>query len=189
MAAINLELEKVYYVKVLKTERLERRRTFTLKNKTYYNYVIHLEIKSTKLGEEDKSGWVEYFTEAPELDPKIFPLNVLQYVRCIKCEDLHCCIVPHDPEEELSKEEMARKLVCNDKEEVWPPVAPEIRRSTVTVSGNSFMMCLAYAKDLKIGEMAAQKNIANPKITYYDINDILEWAGKLNEAVVNKLRE
>ncbi len=187
MGAINLEQGKTYYVKVVKTERLEKRQTFSIKGRTYYNYVIHIEIKATKQGEEDKSGWVEYYTEDSELNPDTFPLNALQYVKCIKCEPLHCNIVPFDPEpvSVLSKEEIALRLVKGLPNTNYNPTLPEppIKNTTPGIFNERNLGFVgAWAKDFIIVELERK-----PEGYVIDEVALSERWGKLTRLMHNQL--
>lgn len=151
MAAINLEQGKTYSVKVTKIEGHVHRPSFTIKNTTYYNFVIHIELKD----KDGKVGWVEYVSSDPDINKVPFEIGLVQFVKCRECTDKHCVIDPYDPEPAPStqqeKIDMARKLVDPN----YKPHLPEPKKNTYEglLSERNLGFCGAWAKDVLVAEI------------------------------------
>lgn len=146
--ALKLTPLNLYQVKVTDIQPMKRRLSFKVKDDTYYNFVLTVEMK-------DKSkGDVEYASPNDQISDLPFTIGVLQWMQCKKCSDMGCEVVPCDPPNEpISRIDEARKLV--DKNFFPPSKAQSTDQpATLSLSGNSFIFCLSYVKDLMVAEIA-----------------------------------
>ena len=159
---------------LLVTKKVENVKSWKRGDAVVYRHDIYLTDKKT--GNTSVKQWVP---ATPSIPLTIFVEGVVQYIKCVKADPKGDEIEPYDPEDQgrmvpivsrntlptgTSEQTTQAPFNCNDK----------------NIGGKSITFCMAYAKDLKVAELAGRED---KKITEDDIEDVAKWAIKINEKI------
>lgn len=124
------------------------------------------------------------------LTPDGFVLGVIQYVRCIWWDEKGPTIEPYDPvspnsppvqRDSLPKQNVELSNANQDiasNQQVQHAI-----NSDLNVGGKAIVFAMAYAKDLKVAEVARQK--MGYKVTDKDIEDVIAWGKQITMGILD----
>lgn len=168
---LQLQIGRIYNIKVVSVEVMIRRPSFTLKSGgTFYNYIIDVEISGGESGRVEYSCKRETVDEVKKYD---FLPGVYQKMKVKKCSELGCEVetVPDvlgpDPAFKVSPQG------ANPTSQL--PVEKNIY--AMSSSGANITFAMAYAKDLLVAEIGRQPE--GYRVTEGDITRMMSMAGKI----------
>lgn len=183
---ILMEKNQVLLLKV--TSVVEKKKTFQKNGSTHYRHDIYL---------QDKPGNTsvkEYVTQE-ETQDKFFP-GQWQYVKCLFPNEKGDEIEPWDDQKDAPLKqvrEIANSLPKGASEDN-APARPQYRPDghgeakncySVKLTGESITFAMAWAKDLKVAEIAKRK--AGSKVTDEDLADMARWADVINNNICERI--
>lgn len=183
MAEIVFSRNLVLRVKVTKIE--ENKKTIPKGNGvTMQRHDLYIE------DEKGNTARVEYLNHS--LTCHEFVVGVWQYMRCTWPDEKGSTVEPYDPERPnvpnvpretpqsgLPQQNAYIPNVNQDR----PPVIQHAIASDANVGGKAIVFAMAYAKDLKVAEIAKRK--AGAKVTDDDISEMISWAKQLRMGLLD----
>jgi hypothetical protein len=169
-----LEKNKPYLVQVNKVEPKRSRPSFVKNNETWYNFLIEIQLK------DGNTGTVEYASKRDVCE--VFEIGVWQNIICIQPSDKGCQVEPYDPE--------ANKQPVIPPAERYNDIKPTDTKApsqySVRVNGEAIVFCMAWAKDLKVAEIAQRPE--GYGVSQEDLEEIATWADFFCNKMIDRLK-
>lgn len=172
--AIILEKNKPYLVQVNKVEQKRSRPSFVKNNETWYNFIIDIQLK------DGSTGTVEYASKRDVCE--VFEIGVWQNIICIQPSDKGCQVEPYDPEAAKPKP----TPLAEQYTDIKPGTTTPPSQYSVRVNGEAIVFAMAWAKDLKVAEIAQRPE--GYGVSQEDLKEIANWADFLCNNMIERLK-
>ena len=168
---LTYQVGQTFQSKVLRKE--ENKKSWQVKGNPVYRHDIYLEDPKTKV--QSVKEWV---SDYPQIPLTHCIEGVVQWFKITKVtEGKNDQIEPYDPEQSNNRSPL--KLASEINNSLPKGTAEEAACHTMNLTGKSITYCTAWAKDLKVAEIA--KRPEGSTVTDEDIEDVARWARSLNE--------
>lgn len=175
----NLSLGEVIQAKVTSIRYVKK---FATKEGDKYRFDISVEGRTSAL--EFLTQKVDMSDPANPKQNEFFP-GVLQWIRCSRKNEYGENIEPYDPEELPAPQPTTSHVNATTKSVPRGTIDGERNCFNMNLQGASINFSTAYAKDLKIAEIARQPE--GYRINEQDLEDIATWAVKINNSICRHL--
>ena len=168
---------RIYHVKINVIKEPDGKKEVPTQSGTRYRYLIF---------GADKKGlsFSGEYLAMPESNPwEEFIEGVMQYVKCTRLSPRGTpTIEPCEEPGSITKMYSELKKTTTDLKKEALPYQPNCY--SAQVSGTAICFSMAYAKDLKVAEIAKRES---GEVTDQDIEDVCRWAHTINDRMCDRI--
>lgn len=162
---------QTFQAKVIRKD--ENKKSWVVKGKKVYRHDLYLVDMKTK--QESIKEWI---SNEPSIPLTTCPENAYRWFRVTKVtQGMNDEVEPFDEVEQTSRSPL--KIAAEINNSLPKGAAEQTNCQSLNITGKSITYCTAWAKDLKVAEIAKRPDGA--KVTEEDIEDVAKWAISLNE--------